>query len=265
MRMWVMAGVATLLAACAGTPDEPPPEPIPEPPAQTGPHALGPAELGALAEGRAGCAAAASTEVCESVFYFDDVSANALVAREVTLFPIADMIEGPMADFIRSRPAYQQYGAVFETLGAQRARGDYAYVKLVEPATQIYTPALSAWCAPQGSAPLDQARFFFSNDALAQTSGDLAFDASVVPDLRAFVRALLTDAEFRAAIEDSQDAALGFDALIGARRLCARYVGEAGAGEVQRLFLTEDGTPFEAWTDAMALHASDSGLRLNPG
>jgi hypothetical protein len=180
-----------------------------------------------------------------------------------------------MAQVVRELAMFEEYGALFRQLEAQRAAGDFRYVKEVAVEEAVRDPLTNRWCTRVAQGALfENSRFYFSNTL----STDITNDERLTPEsearLRAFVRAVITDREFRTIVESrarehsaAEEAERMFAMLDGTSENCGSYSGvvEGGRIELRTMDVDVGGVPMPSLSRAIRSYPIDTDppLRAN--
>ncbi|MCX7358942.1 MAG: hypothetical protein NT015_12480 [Alphaproteobacteria bacterium] len=202
---------------------------------------LTPSQLQTAYQGRSLCVVFPDDGACESVIRVESSTLRMRTTLTIGATDIAVFTTDPMAMVVRELPMFENFSALFGALEAQRASGGYRYVKQVEFDETAFDPATRLWClAGTPSVLLFQtSRFYFSNDLSADISGDERLSPDNEAGLRAFLRAVITDRQFRSIVlararEHSQEAEAErmFGMLDGSVENCASYSGVVASGRI---------------------------------
>jgi hypothetical protein len=82
-------------------------------------------------EATAACVVYEEDGTCESVTLADEITDQTFRLREIGANGIANMVNEPMGQFVRELPIYSEYASLFSDLDAERARGEFQYLKTV--------------------------------------------------------------------------------------------------------------------------------------
>lgn len=235
-------------------------------------QALTPAQLEEAFEGRAACFVEPEDGACGTIVIAESTSPTVWVTREVGATDIVRFIDEPMAQFVRQLLLYQQYEELFARLEAQRARGDFRYIKEVTISQMMLDAQTNRWCSrTERGARFEDVQYYYSNRLSADVTGDERLDPDSERELRAFQRAVIADSQFRAELEqrarklsetEMLDDMLGV--LDGVKATCVSYGGVVRNGRIELRSATfvVGGRPAPWLGSAVTPYALDGELPL---
>jgi len=183
--------LAVALMGCATAPSQPPK--LVEGRAI---EALSPVQVEQAFEGRALCVVYPEDGQCEGIVFLQSRTGDTLVLRALHATDINGLATDELAAMARQLRIYARYDSLFRRLAAER-RG-FRYLKTVT-ITQGEFNRRNQICArvPPGEA-FNDSELYFSNTLAPDVTGDTRLSRESEQGLRAFMRELTTDAEFRA-------------------------------------------------------------------
>jgi hypothetical protein len=207
---------------------------------------LSPAQLEQAFEGRAACFVYPEDGACENLGYADSFGSRVRTSRSVGATDISKLASDPVVQVIARLPMFESYRDLFRRLEAARAAGDFKYVKEVVVDEFTLDTQTNRWCS---RIPLNErfrgSELYFSNTLSSNIAGDRRMDPALAEELGAFLRAVISDPEFRSvartrAAENDQLESMErlFSMLGGELDLCASYAGVVQQGRIELTGMT---------------------------
>lgn len=204
------------------------------------------AQLQQAAEGRAACFVYPDDGACEYVAYADSFGTRVRSSRSVSATDISRLASDPVVQVIVQLPMFASYRDLFRRLEVVRAAGDFKYVKEVVVDEFTFDAPTNRWCS---RIPLNErfrgSQFYFSNTLSSNTADDRPMDPALAEELGAFVRAAITDPEFRSIVtahaaenDQLESSERYFSMLDGELDLCASYAGIVQQGRIELTGMT---------------------------
>jgi hypothetical protein len=202
---------------------------------------LSPAQLEQAFEGRAACVVHPEDGACESIIYTEAWSANTRSARDISVTDLEKFVDEPLTQFVRQLPMFTAHGELFRRLEVQRRAGGFKYVKEVIVDDYSIDRATNRICSRVPlSERFESSTFYFSNSPSSDLATDTRMDANLERELRAFLRAVIADPDFRAGAEArarENDQLEIFERVFGMLEgrldLCASYAGVVQQGRIE--------------------------------
>jgi len=159
-------------------------------------EALSPEQVEQAFEGRALCVVYPEDGQCEGIVFFHARSGNRLELRALGATDINSVTSDELAGVVRQLRMYTRFDPIFRRLAAER-RG-FRYLKTVTMTRAAFNGRNQMCARVPPSETFDDTDFYFSNTLAPDVTGDTRLSRESERDLRAFLRELTTDGEFRA-------------------------------------------------------------------
>ncbi len=229
--------LSLMLAGCATTPALVEGQPF---------EVLTPAQLEQGFQDRAVCMVYPDDGACEAVAYAASFGARTRVVREVGVDDIAALVSDGMGAFVQQLPMFPAYDELFARLERQRVAGDFKCVKKVSVSELTLEPETGRWCSRVAlEGQFEETQFYFSNTLSSDIAADERLDPAAERDLRAFLRAVIADRDFRSGVEararengELETFERLFGMLDGALPLCTTFSGIVEGARIELTRMT---------------------------
>jgi hypothetical protein len=200
---------------------------------------LTPRQLEQAYDGRTACVVHPDDGACETLAFLVSATSQRRTMRLVGATDLEALTREPMTEVVRGLAMFASYQDLFRHLEEQRASGGFRHVKTVSTEETALDRSTNRWCS-RAPITFDDTAFYFSNSLSADVTHDERLTEENEAGLRAFLRAVIKDEQFRTiGLERAQENGAAeemrrmFSMLDGASENCASFAGVVARGVIE--------------------------------